>query len=489
MRVVAIDQGTSSTRGFVLDESGIAKVVCTRAHQQIYPKSGWVEHNPEELLQHVIACIEAAANVDSRRVDAIGINNQGESCLAWDSETGRAISPVIVWQDRRTEVRITQLKNEGAEHLTLTKAGLPLDPYFSASKLAWIMQNIPEAKLLLAKGRLHLGTTDAFFIYRLTGNFYTDITTASRTSLLNLETGQWDLELCGVFGVPLEALPEIKPSMGDFGFVKTQGKSVPLSACVVDQQASLYGHGCRKLGDKKITFGTGAFALAVTGDTLLNASDSGLLPTVAWQSQGDKPVYALDGGVYSASSALNWAKSLNLFNSFAEINRFDQASAISRQLVFVPALTGLGCPYWDGSAAGMWLGMTLDTSGKDMVQAILEGVAFRAAEVVDAMDSVTGNVMNNNSSIGDEISIDGGMSANPYFCQFLADTLQKRIKVQSQRELTAMGTALMAFGMAFGVSKRIDLGAEVDVIYEPKDQNSEAKALFLEAVGRSRNWR
>lgn len=483
MRVVAIDQGTSSTRGFVLDESGVGEVVCTREHQQNYPQTGWVEHNPEELLQHVIECIEAA--VDAENVDAIGIDNQGESCLAWDSETGKAISPVIVWQDRRTEARITQFKNDGVESLILAKSGLPLDPYFSASKLAWIMQNIPQAKQLLAKGRLQLGTTDAFFIYRLTGNFYTDITTASRTSLLNLETGQWDHELCELFGVPLEALPEVKPSMGDFGAVKIQGRNIPLSACVVDQQASLYGHGCRKSGDKKITFGTGAFALAVTGETLLGASDSGVLPTIAWQSQGEKPIYALDGGVYSASSALNWAKSLNLFNSFDEINHFDKPSAISRKLVFVPALTGLGCPYWDGSAAGMWLGMTLDTSGKDMVQAILEGVAFRAAEVIDAMNNLMDDISNDNSSISNEISIDGGMSANPYFCQFLANTLQKRIRVQSLSEITAMGTALMAF---WG-SKHIDQGAGMDVIYEPKNQNSESKALFLEAVERTRNWR
>ena len=470
-RFVAIDQGTSSTRGYVLDEAGSGGIVCSRKHRQIYPQTGWVEHDPDELLGNVRECIKAAG-----AVDAIGIDNQGESCLAWHADTGEAISPVLVWQDRRTEGAIARLKNQGAEELTLAKAGLPLDPYFSASKLAWILENIPKARVLLAKGKLRLGTTDAFFIDRLTGNFATDITTASRTSLLNLETGQWDSALCDLFGIPIETLPEIKPSMGDFGMVHIGGRDIRLTACVVDQQASLFGHGCRNTGDAKITFGTGAFALATTGSDIVRAPEKGLLPTVAWQQAGKPPVYALDGGVYCAASALNWARSLGLFSDFNEINVFDSPPAISRNLAFVPALTGLGCPYWDGSAAGLWIGMSLDTTAMDMVQSILEGVAFRASQVIDAMQDLT--------PIGQTISIDGGLSGNPWFCQFLADVLQKTVTVQTGGELTAFGTAMMAAGN-FEVT---ETQTAQHVIYDPRANHSESKTLFSDAISRCRNW-
>ncbi|MFV2093305.1 MAG: FGGY family carbohydrate kinase, partial [Hyphomicrobiales bacterium] len=370
MRVVAIDQGTTSTRALVLDRAGAANITCTRQHRQIYPSPGWVEHDAGELLGHVRQCLEAAGPVD-----AIGIDNQGESCLAWDGDTGEPISPVIVWQDRRTEPAIARLRASGAQELTLARAGVPLDAYFSASKLAWILDNITAAGDLLARGRLRLGTTDAYFLDQLTGHFATDITTASRTSLLNLATGAWDPQLCELFGIPIEALPEIRPTFSDFGSVKIAGRFIRVTASVVDQQAALYGHLCRKPGDAKITFGTGAFALAITGDAIVRAPDQGLLPTIAWQRTGESPTYALDGGVYCASSAVNWARSLGLFSAFSDINEFAEPPAIDGNLVFVPALTGLGCPYWDGSAAGLWIGMSLDTTPGDMVQAILEGIA------------------------------------------------------------------------------------------------------------------
>jgi glycerol kinase len=470
-RFAAIDQGTTSTRGYVLNNAGTGGIVCTRKHRQIYPQSGWVEHDPEELLANLCACIEAAGDVA-----AIGIDNQGESCLAWHADTGKPISPVLVWQDRRTENMVARLKCDGAEELTLAKAGLPLDPYFSASKFAWILENIPEAGMLLAQGKLRLGTTDAFFIDRLTGNFFTDITTASRTSLLDLETGQWDPDLCALFGVPIETLPEIRPSGSDFGTLHVNGRHIELTACIVDQQASLYGHGCRKTGDAKITFGTGAFALATTGHTIVRAPEKGLLPTVAWQLAGQAPVYALDGGVYCAASALNWARSLGLFNDFSDINDFDSAPAITRKLAFVPALTGLGCPYWDGSAAGLWIGMSLDTTPMDMVQSIIEGVAFRASEVIDAMQELT--------PVGQSISIDGGLSANPWFCQFLADVLQKTVTVQTGGEITAFGTALMAAGDP-GFTSEQDVPHRC---FDPQTNHGEYKALFSKAVSRCRDW-
>ena len=471
MRFAAIDQGTTSTRCLVLDESGAGEIVCGHEHQQIYPQQGRVEHDPEELLGNIIKCINAAGEVD-----ALGIANQGESCLAWNADMGEAISPVLVWQDRRTESTIAQLKSDGGEELTLEKAGLPLDPYFSAAKFSWILKNIPEAGDLLAKGKLRLGTTDAFFIERLTGNFVTDITTASRTSLLNLASGEWDRDLCKLFGVPIEALPEIRPTMGDFGTLNVGDRHIRLTASVVDQQASLFGHGCRKVGDAKITFGTGAFALATTGETIIRAPEKGLLPTVAWQQSEAPPIYALDGGVYSAASALNWARSLGLFHNFEDINSFEAPPAISRNLAFVPALTGLGCPYWDGSAAGLWIGMSLDTTADDLVQAILEGVVFRASQVIDAMEEIT--------EVGQTISIDGGLSGNPWFCQFLADVLQKTVTVQSGKELTAFGTAMMAAGNAI-----INEAESVQQAgYAPITNHNEHKLRFAEAVSRCRGW-
>ena len=433
MKTLAIDQGTTSTRALVVGADGSVTPLVSLPHRQIYPQAGFVEHDPEELIGSLRACLEAAGAVLD--LGAIGLDNQGESCLAWEAGTGRAVSPVIVWQDSRTAAEIGRLAADGVEAIVLERAGLPLDPYFSASKLGWIMREIPEARSLAAGGRLRLGTTDAFFLDRLTGRFVTDVATASRTSLMNLATCRWDAELCALFGVPVDALPEIVPSTGDFGALDVGGRSVPLAASIVDQQASLYGHGCRAPGDAKITFGTGAFALAVTSE-LTRTKAGGPLPTVAWQKAGEAPTYALDGGVYSASSAVNWARGLGLFSDFAAIDGFDAPAAIDRGIAFVPALAGLACPHWDRSARGAWLGLSLDSSPADMMQALLEGVALRMGEVAGALQQT--------ATLSAPVSIDGGMAANTYFCQFLADTLQREIIVSDQPELTAIGAAALA---------------------------------------------
>lgn len=471
MSVLAIDQGTTSTGAMMVDATGNAKIVEVLKHSQHYPQPGWVEHDPEELISNIRVCIDRNPNVS-----AIGIDNQGESCVAWNADTGEAISPVIVWQDNRTQSIVENLKADGLESRVLDKTGLPLDSYFSASKLAWMVREIPEAKPLLTKGKLRLGTTDAFFLDRLTGHFVTDITTASRTSLMNLETGQWDDELCTIFDVPIEALPTIVPTTGDFGSVQTANNRIPITASVVDQQASLYGHGCRAKGDAKITFGTGAFALTVTGHSLCRAPEKGLLPTVAWQKKGDRPVYALDGGVYCASSAINWARSLRLFDQFNEINAFEQPPAIERRLAFVPALTGLACPHWDRSAAGLWIGLSLDTTPQDMMQAVVEGIAFRAVEVLNAMSAFV--------PLGDAVSIDGGMSVNPYFCQFLSDILERPVIVPHMGELTALGTALLAGGNSMHLAGN----RQDSTTYTPTRNTDGFHDRFAEAIRRSKDW-
>lgn len=471
MRIAGIDQGTTSTRAIVVNTDGKIEVAHSVHHHQIYPHEGWVEHDPEELVENVRACVNA-----SGKLDAIGLDNQGESCLAWDSETKEALSPVIVWQDRRTLSTLQSLREAGHETETIARAGLPLDPYFSASKMAWLIEHSERVRAAHAKGRLRLGTTDAFLLDRLTGKFVTDVSTASRTSLMNLERLEWDTKLCELFGVPVECLPEIVPTTGDFGVMDTEFGPTPVTASVVDQQAALYGFGCRKKGEAKITFGTGAFALMVTGDEILKEPEKGLLPTVAWQRSGEPAVYALDGGVFTASAAINWAKSLGLFSDLDEINSFYTPPAIESGLVFVPALAGLGCPHWEPNARATWLGLSLEHKPLQLVQAILEGIAFRANEVIEAMDSCV--------PMTNDLRIDGGMSKNPYFVQFLANISGSHVRPANMPELTGLGTAQLA-----GVS----LGVEFDVFsdfgdFTPGDIELETTEIFNEAISYCKKW-
>jgi glycerol kinase len=462
VRIAAIDQGTTSTRVLVLDDDG-ARIAHAVKHEQYHPQPGWVEHDAEELLRNVQACLAAAD-----AVDAIGLANQGESCLAWDAVTGTPFCPVIVWQDNRTAAWLEGLGDAAAE--VMTRAGLPLDAYFSASKFSWILRENSEARAALAAGRLRLGTTDAFFLDRLAGMFATDVTTASRTCLMNLETRQWDAELCRIFGVPMEALPEIRESAGDFGEIG----GVPVRAALVDQQAALYGHGCRTEGDAKITFGTGAFALAVTGSRIVRAPGQGLLPTVAWSRNGVAD-YALDGGVYDAGSAVEWGQRLGLFAAFAELDSFEAPPAITRKLAFVPALSGLACPHWDRSAAALWMGMDAGTTKRDMVQALLEGIALRTAEVAAAMDGLV--------PLGQRISVDGGLTRSTYFVQFLANALQREILLPGFDELTAFGCAAMAAG------GDVARPGGVQVVTPDVADVAGWHEVFGEAVRRAKAWR
>ncbi len=467
MKVLAIDQGTTGTKAFTLDEDGAFTKVTSFEHKQLYPQSGYVEHDAEELLTHIHACIKKAG-----KVDAIGIANQGETIVAWDAETKKPIHHAIVWQDDRTKHITEKLKADGAEALTQSKAGLPLDPYFSASKMRWILDHVHEAKILLSAGRLRLGTSDAFFLNHLTGEFATDVTTASRTSLMSLDTLQWDDELCALFGVPRECLPEIRNTTGPFGMIDT----TPITASIVDQQAALFGHGCMRVGDAKITFGTGAFALAISGEERPIKNSSGLLPTVAWRITHQPALFAVDGGVYNAGSAVNWAKGLGLFSDYAEINSFTAASALSRGLVFVPALSGMAAPHWDRSASGLWLGLGLDTSKQDMMQAVLEGVALRATEVVKAMGK------------GEFISIDGGLANNPYFGQFLANALNRMVVVAGSADLTGLGTARMALAGA-GAKTLPPLPAPRQSFLPTAPLSAALHSRFDIAILRSKGWK
>jgi len=473
--VAAIDQGTTGTKLHHLKLDGAFETIAAFEHKQIYPQPGWVEHDPLELIRHLEECLIKAAGAC-----AIGIANQGETVVAWDAKTKRPVYNAIVWQDARTQKAIEALKAAGQESVTLERAGLPLDPYFSASKFRWILDNVPEAAQLRKEKRLRLGTSDSFFLDNLTGRFVTDVTTASRTSLMNLRTCAWDSPLCALFDVPMECLAEIRPTAGVFG---EMANGLPVAASVVDQQAALFGHGCRKGGDAKITFGTGAFVLCVTGEKPLRDAASGLLPTVAWAIEGKDTVYALDGGVYNAASAVNWARSLGLFNDYAEIADFKAAPAISRGLAFVPALSGLGCPYWDRTGSGLWLGLGLETSRSDMMQALLEGIALRAGQVLAAMGRL--------APLADRLSIDGGLARNGYFGRFLADALDREIIIPSSPELTGLGTAQLALiGAGFANAELLPPAPPVLATLSPQNPLSQAaREKFADAVTRCRNWR
>lgn len=469
LRIAAVDQGTTSTRALVFTDSG-AEVVFSRTHATTYPHPGWVEQDAHELLGNVRAAIAVAG-----KVDAIGIANQGESCLAWDSETGEPLTPVIVWQDGRTAADLGQI-DVATQTEIAARSGLPADPYFSASKLGWIVRNCEAARAALSAGRLRLGTTDAFFLDRLTGNFVTDRATASRTSLMNLTTGAWDETLCDVFGVPRESLPEIVANTHSFGTVG----NVPISASIVDQQAALFGHGCRARGEAKITFGTGAFALAVSGHEAVDPNDAGgLLPTVAWDL-GDDPVYALDGGVYDVGSAIDWAVRAGLGTAVSSFADFEAPSAISRGLAFVPAFSGLAAPHWDRTAAPVLIGLQPSTSQQDIRQALLEGIAFATASVIEAMAKAL--------PLSGPISIDGGVSGSPYFVRFLASLLERPVVVRGLSEQTSLGVAMLA---ATGIGQVLSTpAAKGDTQYEPAlEITVEQRALHAEAVSRSRNWR
>jgi glycerol kinase len=426
MRIAAIDQGTTSTRVLTMDAGGVLHPVLSLCHAQRHPAPGHVEQDGDQLLAHVVRCLDAA------EPDIVGLSNQGESCLAWDARDGRPICPVISWQDDRTSDATHDLQQSGAAVEVMARAGLPLDAYFSASKLGWIMRNVSQARSLAAQGHLRLGTTDSFFRDRLTGRFETDVATASRTSLMNLADGRWDAELCRLFGVPMAALPQIGPTSGDLG---TLPGGAALRASIVDQQAALYGHGCRVPGDAKVTFGTGAFVQCVTG-ALIRPDRPGPLPTVAWQAAGGAVTYALDGGVYAAASAVDWARGLGLFHDYGDIAAFAAPPAIDRGIAFVPALAGLGCPHWNRAARGAWMGLSLACDKADLMQALLEGVALRTVEVMTAMDTL--------QPFRGALSVDGGVSCNGYFQQFLSEVAGHDLFVPAQSEQTAAGLARMA---------------------------------------------
>src|SRR5579884_3206111 len=442
--VLAIDQGTTRTKAIVFDAAARSLAEAAADLPLIYPRPGWVELDPQLLLQSVVETARRALRSTEAEVVALGLDNQGETVVAWDRRDGRPVYNAIVWQDRRTDAECERLKASGAEEIIRERTGLPVDPYFSATKLRWILDTVAGAREMAEGGDLLAGTTDAWMLWHLTGRHVTDDSTASRTMLYNPRMRDWDADVLRLLAIPRGILPAIQPSHSDFGTIRGDilGRELPVTASLVDQQAALFGQACYAPGDLKVTYGTGAFILQNAGD-VFPRSEHGLLPTVAW-STSDRVTYALDGGIYVAGAVVQWLRDeLGIIGSVEESSDVAASVPDTGDVVFVPALAGLAAPYWDSYARGTIVGLTRGTSRAQIVRAALEGIAFRTRDVVDAMVTDTGRPIS-------RLKVDGGASANAFLMQFLADILNTEVLVAAEPEATALGAAFMA-GLGAGV--------------------------------------
>jgi glycerol kinase len=469
MAVVAVDQGTTATKALLIEDDGSSRLIASIKHEQILPRPGWVEHDASELLANVR---EAIALGVAAGATSIALDNQGETVVAWDKDDGIPLCNAIVWQDQRTEAAIETLRGDGHGPEVTARSGLPLDAYFSASKLRWILDTVPRARELARTGRLGLGTSDSYFLHQLTGRYVTDVTTAARTSLMTLDTCAWDERLGALFGVPLDLLPAIVECDQPVGEMPADGRSAPIDAAIVDQVASLYGHGCRKPGDLKATFGTGAFALMIADG---RPAVPGTVSTVGWGGPAHR-THAVDGGVYTAGAAIEWLGRIGLLSDVAELDALPAGTAVEKGVCFVPALAGLACPHWDRTASGLWIGLDSGTGREDMIKAVLEGVAFRMVEVLEAL------------SAGGEpqglLSVDGGLTRSRYFLQFFASVAGRPVVVPANPELTAYGAGLLAARGRIPAS----LGSRITVEPESHDV-APWRERFTEARVRSSGWR
>jgi glycerol kinase len=458
--VLAIDQGTTSSRAVVYD-ARLSPVGQAQAEvPPRYPKEGWVEHDPAALVDSVgplVVKALAEANLGPDRLAAVGLTNQRETTVLWDRQTGQAIAPAIVWQDRRTAEFCERHRDRRA--WIADRTGLVLDPYFSATKIAWLLENVPGAHTRAESGELAAGTIDSLLFWHLTGGqrHVTDATNASRTLLMDLRTLKWAEDLCDFFGVPARLLPEILPSAGEFG--RTRGldylpDGLPITGAAGDQQASLVGQGCLAPGQAKCTYGTGAFLLAHTGSTPV-ASTRGLVTTLAATLGGGPPQYALEGSVFVAGAAVQWFRDgLKAVGAAPEIDRKSLDAAADSGVLFVPALTGLGAPHWEPAARGTIFGLTRATTVADLARATLEGVAFQIADLIEAINADLSTPLT-------DLRVDGGMARSDPFLQFQADLLNLTLNRSPHTESTALGAAMLA---GIGVGLWPDAGTAVELI-------------------------
>ena len=445
--ILAIDQGTTSTRAILFNAEARAVAVAQRELEQHYPQRGWVEHDPECIWRDTLAVArKVLAKSDIGRVAGIGITNQRETIVVWDRATGEPIHRAIVWQDRRTAEECARLKAEGVEPLVQSKTGLLLDPYFSATKIAWILDHVPGARERAERGELGCGTIDCFLLWRFTagGVHATDITNASRTSLLDIRSGTWDAELCRLFRVPVQLLPEVRDNSGLFG-TSVPGMldaELPIAGMAGDQQAALFGQACFHEGMIKSTYGTGCFMLVNTGAEPV-VSGQRLLTTPAYRLAG-KTTFALEGSIFVAGAAVKWLRDgLGVIADASQTHSMATKVPDSHGVIMVPAFVGLGAPHWDPDARGAIFGLTLDATGAHLARAALEAVAYQSLDLIEAM------ALDFDFPV-EAMRIDGGMASNAWLGQFLADILQVSVQRPQNLETTALGAAFLA-GLATGV--------------------------------------
>jgi glycerol kinase len=487
--VLALDQGTTSSRAILFDEQGRAVNTAQREFRQIFPQPGWVEHDAKEIL----ATQRATAREVIRRSDiplkdlmAIGITNQRETTIVWDRQTGEPIANAIVWQDRRTAPQCAELKKMGAESLVRERTGLVIDPYFSGTKIAWLLDNIPGARRRAELGELAFGTVDTWLTWHLTGNrtHVTDVTNASRTLLFNIHMNDWDDELLRLLDVPRAMLPDVHPSAHAFGMLPKAelGEPVVIAGIAGDQQAAMFGQACHRPGMAKNTYGTGCFMLLHTGDKVVTSSH-GLISTACAQT-GAAREYALEGSVFIGGAVVQWLRDgLEFFQSSGEVERLAASVLDSGDVYVVPAFTGLGAPYWDPDARGTIVGLTRGTTRAHIARAALESIAFQSAELLEAMQKDSQQQLS-------ELRVDGGAAANDLMMQFQADLLGVPVVRPKVLETTALGAAYLAGLTVYLWKSREELAShwQVDKRFEPHGDAKSRMPRWREAVSRSRSW-
>jgi glycerol kinase len=457
--ILAIDQGTTSSRAIVFDTKLKPKASAQKEFKQYFPDSGWVEHDVEEIWKSVLMTSKSAikkAGVPIKNIRTIGITNQRETTVVWDRRTGKAIHKAIVWQDRRTADFCGALKEKGHEKSFTAKTGLLLDPYFSGTKITWLLDNVKGARARAEKGELCFGTIDSFLIWRLTGgkSHVTDATNASRTLLYNIHSGEWDDELLTIIGVPRSMLPEVKDCSADFGVcdAKLFGAAIPIQGVAGDQQAATIGQACFEPGMMKSTYGTGCFALLNTGDKAV-ASNNRLLTTVAYQLNG-KRTYALEGAIFIAGAGVQWLRDgLKIVKNAQETGALAKLADKNQNVYLVPAFVGLGAPYWNADARGALFGLTRGTTNKELARAALEAVCYQTNDLLEAMKRDWG------SSGTTILRVDGGMTASDWTMQFLSDILGAPVDRPTVLETTALGAAYLA-GLQAGLLSQPEIFAK-----------------------------
>jgi glycerol kinase len=490
--ILALDQGTTSSRAILFDSEGKPLASHAEAFEQHFPRPGWVEHDPEAIWQSQLTAMREAvqkSGIEAKKITAIGITNQRETTVVWDRHTGKPIHNAIVWQDRRTAPVCGALVDKGHSDAVRDKTGLVIDPYFAGTKIAWLLDHVPGARKKAEAGDLLAGTIDSWLIYRLTGGrmHATDVTNASRTMLFNIHTLAWDKELTGWLDVPLSILPQVKPSSGFVGESDPSilGAAVPICGVAGDQQAALFGQACFEAGDAKNTYGTGCFMLMNTGNKYVRSRHQ-LLTTVAW-GIGDEIEYALEGSIFMAGAVIQWLRDeLKMIDSAPESEAVALSVPDTCGAYLVPAFVGLGAPYWDPYARGMMIGLTRGCSRSHIVRAALESLAYQSRDVLNAMEEDAGIKLN-------ALKVDGGASTNNFLMQFQADILDVPVTRPALIETTAMGAAFLA-GLSAGVfGSRDDIRDKwwPDKTFTPHMEASKRTALYAgwkRAVERCLKW-